>query len=79
MEDFEPMPPRDNEALRKAMFKEMESEYGIKKLMDEEWKEFLLFGQTQSLSLDEIVERYGSVLTEQQLTNIKALINKDNG
>lgn len=72
--EFESIAPRDQEAMMMSMLKKMESEYGVKKLLDEEWKDFLLFGH-ETLSLEQIVQRYGSVLEPKQLQNIKDLIN----
>lgn len=72
--EFEPILPRDEEAIRESL-KKMKSEYGIEKLLAAEWQDFLLFGQTESLSLEQIVERYGDALEPKQLQNIKDLIN----
>lgn len=85
MEDFEPLSPDKNSKLfcqerLNAITKKLESD-GIKescrKLFRAQFHEELTFPHQEILSFEEIVDRYGDVLTEQELIELKKLI--DNG
>ena len=81
MEDFEPIPPNDkvfNQEAFEKLSKKLDttiSDTGFKKLLDEQWHEMLSLPQVQYLSLEELVERYGGVLTETEMNKLKTLMN----
>ena len=47
---------------------------GFNKLLAKEFDDFILWGR-EFLTIEQIVERYGNVLTEEQLAKIKELLN----
>lgn len=83
MEDFEHIPPEEDskffcrerlEALSKALEDDLRDS-GFKKLMKEMWCEELIKPIRQIMTLDQIIERYGSVITEQELNKLKLIVN----
>jgi len=63
-----------------AMSKKLDEDVkdmGINKLMRAQWEEELIKPHKYILSLEEVVERYGYVLTDEELNKIKKLINNN--
>lgn len=84
MEDLEPIPPNDLGKFSQERLDKMSEildktllETGFKKMMREMFHEELAKPVTLNLTLSEIVERYGSVLTEKEFENITNLLKKD--
>lgn len=81
MEDIEPIPPDDSKLFCQqrldAISKKLDSnirDSGIKKILHAQFYEELTFPHQEELTLEQIIKKYGNVLTEQELDKLKQLI-----
>ena len=80
---MERIPPDDSKLFCQqrldAISKKLEDDMfvnGAKKMLKEMWHEELTFPYQQILSVEEVIERYGYVLTSEQLDYFKELLKK---
>lgn len=64
-------PPSEEQAQK--ILDAMMSETGFKKLLDADWHDMLLHG-VQNTTIEQLVEKYGDLLTADELERIKAYI-----